>query len=60
MACASGEGGVWNDLINGTGAGFPAASGNVMNVAFRKLWQGGQAGQSEGLVDCVFSFFILK
>ena len=60
VACCSGEGGGWNDLVNGVGTGFPTPSGRVMNVAFRKLWQGGQAGQSEGLVDCVFSFFILK
>ena len=60
VACCSGEGGGWNDLVNGVGAGFPTASGRVMNVAFRKLWQNGQAAQSEGLVDCPFSFFILK
>jgi hypothetical protein len=60
VACCSGEGGGWNDLVNGVGAGFPTASGMVMNVAFRKLWQGGQVAQSEGLIDCTFSFFILK
>ncbi len=60
VACCSGEGGGWNDLVNGVGGSCPAASGNVMNVAFRKLWQNGIAAQAEGLVDCVFNFFVLK
>ena len=60
VACCSGEGGGWNDLVNGIGTGIPTPTSTLMTVAFRKLWQGGQAGQSEGLVDCSFSFFILK
>ena len=60
VACCSGEGGGWNDLVNGAGAGIPAASATLMIVAFRKLWQAGQVGQSEGLVDCIFTFFVLK
>ena len=57
VSCCSGEGGGWNDLVNGVGTGIPAASSTQMIVAFRKLWQAGQVGQSEALVDCIFTFF---
>ena len=60
VGMCSGEGGGWNDLVNGSGAGLPVTSSTVMNVAFRKLWQNGVTTQAEALVDCNFSFFILK
>ena len=54
----SGEGSGWNDLVNGTGTNL-ASTSTKANVAFRKLWQNGAVGQSEALVDCVFTFFIM-
>jgi len=54
----SGEGSGWNDLVNGTGTNL-ASTSTKANVAFRKLWQNGAVGQSEALIDCVFTFFIM-
>ena len=60
VSCRLGEGGGWNDLVNGVGSGVPSASGYVMNVAFRKLWRNWVATQMEALLVCNLSFFILK
>ena len=57
IMCCSGEGGGWNDLVNGVGSNL-TYSDKKANVIFRKLWQNGTTGQAEGLVDCNFSFFI--
>ena len=59
VACCSGEGSGWSDLVNGVVAGATPSS-TLMTVAFRKLWQNGGATQSEALVDCIFTFFVLK
>ncbi len=58
IICCSGEGNGWDDLVNGVGSNL-AFNDKKANVAFRKLWQGGVAGQSEALVDCAFSFFVM-
>ena len=58
VCVVSGEGNGWNDLVNGVGANLSTTSTKT-NVAFRKLWQNGAVGQSEALVDCVFTFFIM-
>ena len=59
VACCSGEGAGWNDLVNGVVAGATPSS-TLMSFAFRKLWQNGAANQSEALADCIFTFFVLK
>ncbi len=58
ICCCSGEGNGWNDLVNGVGSNLTFSDKKV-NVIFRKLWQGGAANQSEALVDCTFSFFVM-
>jgi hypothetical protein len=57
IACCSGEGGGWNDLVNGTGTNI-TYNDKKMNVAFRKLYSQ-PTGANEGFVDCAFSFFIM-
>ena len=57
IACCSGEGGGWNDLVNGTGTNI-TYNDKKMNVAFRKLYSQ-PSGAGEGFVDCAFSFFVM-
>ena len=58
IICCSGEGNGWSELVNTTGTNLTFTSTKA-NMAFRKLWQGGAANQSEGLIYCTFSFFIM-
>jgi hypothetical protein len=58
VAMVSGEGASYSQTLGATAAGYPNTA-TTMTVIFRKLYSQ-PAGAGEALVDCPFTFYVLK
>ena len=58
ICMVSGEGSSYSETLGATSTGYPTTSTSFVCI-FRKLY-GNPSGALEGLVDCPFTFFVLK
>ena len=58
VGMVSGEGNSYTETLNGLGTGYPNTS-TTMTAIFRRLYSQ-PSGALEGVIDCPFTFFILK